>query len=64
MARFELLPDGRGVWRWRRRHRNGNVIATSGEGYTQKHNAQKGLRCVMRNAPGAETRDDPTDRPV
>ncbi|WP_205427218.1 YegP family protein [Halorussus sp. MSC15.2] len=36
-------------------HRNGNVIATSGEGYTRKHNALKGLRSVMTNAADAET---------
>lgn len=53
-ARFELFRDRRDEWRWRLRHRNGNVIATSGEGYTRKHNAQKGLRSVVQNAPGAE----------
>ncbi len=53
LARFELFRDRADEWRWRLRHRNGNVIATSGEGYTRKHNARKGLRSVMRNAGGA-----------
>ena len=53
LARFELFEDRGGEWRWRLRHRNGNIIATSGEGYTRKHNAKKGLRSVVRNAPGA-----------
>jgi amphi-Trp domain-containing protein len=53
LARFELFRDRSEEWRWRLRHRNGNVIATSGEGYTRKHNALKGLRSVARNAPNA-----------
>lgn len=52
-ARFEVFEDRAGEWRWRLVHRNGNIIATSGEGYTRKHNAQKGLRSVVRNAPSA-----------
>jgi uncharacterized protein YegP (UPF0339 family) len=54
-ARFELYEDKSEEWRWRLRHRNGNLIATSGEGYTRKHNAQKGLASVRGNAPGAAT---------
>ena len=42
--------------RWRLVHRNGNIIATSGEGYTTKANALKGARSVMEPAPGAEVR--------
>ncbi|MFB6301051.1 MAG: YegP family protein, partial [Halobacteriales archaeon] len=42
-------------WRWRLRHRNGNLIADSGEGYTRKHNAQKGMQAVRRDALGATT---------
>ncbi|WP_053948328.1 YegP family protein [Halolamina sediminis] len=52
-ARFELYEDKGGEFRWRLRHRNGNIVATSGEGYSQRHNAQKGLESVRRNALGA-----------
>jgi len=52
-ARFELYEDNGGEYRWRLRHRNGNIIATGGEGYTRRHNAQKGLQSVRRNALGA-----------
>lgn len=52
-GRFELYEDAGGKWRWRLRHRNGNVIASSGQGYTRKHNAQKGLHGVRRDALGA-----------
>ena len=54
-ARFELYQDKQDEWRWRLVHRNGNIIADSGEGYTSKANAEKGMRSVKRNAPGAET---------
>ena len=58
LARFEVYPDTAGEWRWRLRHRNGNVIATGGEGYTRKHNALKGLRSVMQNSPDAEVTEE------
>lgn len=61
LARFEVFRDRDEEWRWRLRHRNGNVIATSGEGYTRKHNAWKGLRSVMRNAPEAEITEESTN---
>ncbi|WP_336021841.1 HVO_2922 family protein [Halobellus salinisoli] len=61
LARFEVFRDQDEEWRWRLRHRNGNIIATSGEGYTRKHNARKGLRSVIKNAPEAELTEDPSN---
>ena len=61
LGRFELFEDRAGEWRWRLVHRNGNVVATSGEGYSRKHNARKGLRSVMRNAEGADVTERPDD---
>ncbi|OYR48215.1 hypothetical protein DJ74_11210 [Halorubrum sp. Ea8] len=52
-ARFELFTDAGGKPRWRLRHRNGNVIATSGQGYSSLGKAQQGLHSVRRNARGA-----------
>ncbi|TKX75982.1 DUF1508 domain-containing protein [Halorubrum sp. GN11_10-6_MGM] len=52
-ARFELFEDADGRPRWRLRHRNGNVIATSGQGYSSRGKAQQGLHSVRRNALGA-----------
>ncbi len=52
-AQFELYEDRGGEYRWRLRHRNSNIVADSGEGYTRKHNAQKGMQSVQRNALGA-----------
>ncbi len=52
-ARFELFEDASGRPRWRLRHRNGNVIATAGQGYSSRGKAQQGLHSVRRNARGA-----------
>lgn len=61
LARFEVFRDRGNEWRWRLRHRNGNIIATSGQGYTRKHNAWKGLQSVIQNAPEAELTGDSID---
>lgn len=50
-ARFELFRDAADEWRWRLRHRNGNVIADGGEGYDRKAGAINGLESVKSNAP-------------
>jgi uncharacterized protein YegP (UPF0339 family) len=63
-ARFELFEDSGGEFRWRLRHRNGNVIADSGEGYTQRHNAKKGLQSVRRNALGAEVMEHESEADI
>lgn len=57
LGRFQLYTDRAGEWRWRLVHRNGNIIATSGEGYSSRRNAEKGMKSVMRNAPGADVID-------
>ncbi|GAA0247096.1 HVO_2922 family protein [Haladaptatus pallidirubidus] len=52
-ASFELYRDHADEWRWRLVHRNGNIIADSGEGYSSKQAAKKGIESVKRNALGA-----------
>jgi uncharacterized protein YegP (UPF0339 family) len=52
-ARFEIYQDKGGGYRWRLRHRNGNIIATAGEGYASRQKCQQGMHSVMRNALGA-----------
>ncbi|MCL7417313.1 MAG: DUF1508 domain-containing protein [Halalkalicoccus sp.] len=56
-GRFEVYRDRASEWRWRLVHRNGNIIADGGEGYSSKQSAIKGLRSVQHNAPGARIRD-------
>jgi len=57
-ATFELFQDRANEWRWRLVHNNGNIIADSGEGYSRKATARKGLESVMRNAGGASVVED------
>ena len=52
-ATFEVYEGKDGKWRWRLLHDNGNVIADSGQSYSSKRSAQKGIRSVKRNALGA-----------
>lgn len=51
---FEVYEDDGGEWRWRLRHRNGNILADSGEGYASRSAAEDGIDSVKRNGPGAE----------
>lgn len=46
-AKTDVYQDESGEWRWRVIAANGNVIADSGEGYTQKHNAVSGLAAFL-----------------
>lgn len=56
-ATFELYEDESEEWRWRLRHRNGNILADSGEGYASRRNARRGITSVKQNAPGAAVED-------
>lgn len=58
LAEFEVFRDGGREWRWRLRHQNGNIIATSGDGYSRKRGALAGLRSVVENTPGADVREE------
>lgn len=41
--KFEVYEDRRGEFRWRLKHSNGNILATSSEGYKAKASA---MRCI------------------
>ena len=56
-ATFELYQDNAEEWRWRLRHRNGNIIADGGEGYSTKANAKNGIESVKKNALGANVEE-------
>ena len=53
-AAFEIYEDAAGEYRWRLRHRNGNIVADSGQGYVSRSAAEDAVNGVKRNAPGAE----------
>jgi uncharacterized protein YegP (UPF0339 family) len=54
-SQFEFYEDRGGQWRWRLRHRSGDVIAASNRGHDQQHPVQTGVRAVRRDALGATT---------
>jgi uncharacterized protein YegP (UPF0339 family) len=56
-AKFEIYRGKIGDFRWRLTHTNGQIIASSGEGYTTKVNAINGLKSVKENAPNAPVED-------
>jgi hypothetical protein len=56
-AKFAIYKDKIGEFRWRLKHTNGHVIATSGEGYTTKVNAIAGIKSVKKNVPGSVVED-------
>ncbi|WP_436928077.1 HVO_2922 family protein [Halosimplex amylolyticum] len=71
-ARFEVFEDRGGKWRWRLRHRNGNIVADGGQGYSSRQKAEQGLESVRSNAGGApvvreevevEAEEDPAVEP-
>ncbi|MFC7135731.1 DUF1508 domain-containing protein [Halobaculum litoreum] len=66
-ATFDVYRDKAGKWRWRLVHRNGNIIATSGESYSSDRTARRGMRSVKRNSLGAAVvwqRDEEDPEPV
>ena len=56
-AKFEIFRGKIGDFHWRLIHRNGRIIAKSGEGYTAKVNAIHGLNSVKQNVPDAPVAD-------
>ena len=47
MTTFELYKDKRGEFRWRLKHSNGNILATSSESYKAKASAMKCIENVQ-----------------
>lgn len=57
MLTFELYKDEADEWRWRLRHRNGNIMADSGEGYTRKANAESAIETLREHVEDAEVEE-------
>lgn len=45
-GRFDLWTDKNGLWRWRMKAANGEVVAASPEGYTSRQSAMQAMRIV------------------
>jgi uncharacterized protein YegP (UPF0339 family) len=56
MAKFEIIKDKKGQFRWRLLANNNQVIA-SGEGYTSKASCKNGIESVKKNGPKAAIED-------
>lgn len=48
--KFELYRDKANEWRWRLKHNNGNILATTSEGYKAKADALKCIENVKASA--------------
>ena len=62
--KFEVYKDKAGEFRFRLKSVNGQIVASSGEGYTTKAACLNGVDSVKRNAPEAEvidTRNTPAE---
>ena len=57
MTKFQIFQDKSGEYRWRLRAANGQIVATSGEGYKAKADAQHGLELVKQLAATATVDD-------
>jgi uncharacterized protein YegP (UPF0339 family) len=51
---FFIYKDSRGEYRWRLRDNNNEIIAVAGESYTTKYGAERAVRNVKGEAPGAD----------
>ena len=56
-AKFEIFKGKIGDFHWRLVHTNGQIIASSGEGYTTKVNVLNGIHSVKENALSALVED-------
>jgi uncharacterized protein YegP (UPF0339 family) len=57
MGKFQIFQDKSGEYRWRLKAANGNIVATSGEGYKTKADAQRGVASVQQLTPTATIED-------
>ena len=57
MGKFQIFQDKSGEYRWRLKAANGQIVATSGEGYKQKADAQRAVTTVQQLTPTATIED-------
>lgn len=53
LMEFAIYKDKKNEWRWTLVHRNGNVMADSGEGYKRKSRCLTAIRSLRLNIPDA-----------
>jgi uncharacterized protein YegP (UPF0339 family) len=57
MWKFEIYRDHQGLFRWRLRAPNGQIIADSGEGYATRSNAKRAAENVRARIASAVIED-------
>jgi len=55
--KFEIYADAAGSYRWRLKAANGQIVASSGEPFDSKANAQRAAENVKQNAGSADIAD-------
>ena len=58
---FEIYKDKTGEYRWRLLAVNKQVIATSGDGYTEKRACLEGIESVRKAAANAKVEERPAE---
>ncbi len=48
--KYQIYKDTDGLYRWRYKHSNGNIIADSGESYHNKTDCQHGINIMKASA--------------
>ena len=56
MLKFESYQDTAREYRWRLKAANGEILATSGQGYKAKSSCQKGVARIMQRVATAKLR--------
>lgn len=54
---FEIYADAKKEYRWRLKASNGNVVATSGQGYKAKADCRHGVELIQQGAADAKVVD-------
>jgi uncharacterized protein YegP (UPF0339 family) len=54
VCKFEVYADAAGKYRWRLKASNGEIVASSGESFASKANAERAARNVKDNAGKAD----------
>ena len=57
-ATFEIYQDARKEYRWRLKAANGQVIATSGQGYKAKTDCRHGIDLIQKEAASARVEEE------
>jgi uncharacterized protein YegP (UPF0339 family) len=53
-VKFIVYKDDAKEWRWRLRHKNGNILAEGGEGYKNKKGCLKAVERIQNQAAYSE----------